>query len=164
MYTNAKIPGKHQLPPGLTQTSAAEAFSLVEVTMAMGLVSFCLVAMLGVLPVGLMQERKSFDKMSAMQVLATVESDFRSAPANTNTTTRYAIPTGVGEEGVVFVDNAFERTEQQADAEFSVRYRVSSTTASDGSPRMHVFIARALPSAVTPQSLVAEGIVQGRQP
>lgn len=161
MYTITKIAGKNETNLGLGKAGPSRAFSLVEVTMALGLVSFCLVAMLGVLPVGLMQERKSSDQMSAMHVLATMKSDFQSASSTSNTTSRYAIPTGLGEEGVVFVDNAFERTEQQANAEFSVRYRISSTTASNGSPRMHVFIARAMPSQVTQQSIVAEGIVQG---
>lgn len=59
--------------------NASKGFSLVEVTMAIGLMSFCLVALVGVLPVGMSQERKSTDQLLALQAMTAVVNDFRSS-------------------------------------------------------------------------------------
>ena len=130
--------------------------------MALGLMSFCLVAMLGMLPVGLRQERDSTDKMAAMQVLAAVGSDFQNTTTDSGETVQYSIPTGAGTTGSFFVDQACERTERQADAEYNVWYKVDDAVGSQAAPRMHVYVARVRPGALAQQSVVAEGIAQKR--
>lgn len=56
---------------------ARAGFSLVEVTLALGLVAFCLVALLGLLHAGLRQERTSIDQTQATHILDAVKDSFR---------------------------------------------------------------------------------------
>jgi len=140
---------------------SAAAFSLVEVTIAVGLMAFCLVAMLGVLPVGLMQERGSADKLAAMQVLTAVESDFQNS-ADSGLTTQYKIDPEVGGEGSFYVDHSFRHTEQQADAEFNVWYRIVGASGSQEAKRMHLFVTRVRPDGLAQLNVVVEGIAQKR--
>lgn len=144
-------------------TNCREAgFSLVEVTVAVGLMAFCLVAMLGVLPVGLMQERSSVDKQTATQVLAAVESDFLNSTVAGSETTLYKIRRSVGEEGSFYVDGSMQHTDQAADAEYNVWYRIVGQTGNPGDARMHLFVGRVRPDGLAQQNVVAEGIAQRR--
>jgi uncharacterized protein (TIGR02598 family) len=53
---------------------AVRAFSLVEITLSLGLVSFALVAMLGLLPTGLSTLRESMGQTVEAQILQTISS------------------------------------------------------------------------------------------
>lgn len=57
------------------------AFSLVEVTMAIGIVSFCLLALVGLLPVGLNAIKTSREEAAAANVLELVCGSIRKAEA-----------------------------------------------------------------------------------
>ena len=59
---------------------AVRAFSLVEVTLALGIVTFVLVAVIGVMPAALSSGRQSFDQNRAAAVANTLFSSFRSQP------------------------------------------------------------------------------------
>ena len=61
---------------------AARAFSLVEVTLALGIVTFVLVAIVGVMPVAMTSGRRSFDQNRAAAIADTLFSSFRSQPFN----------------------------------------------------------------------------------
>ncbi len=56
------------------------AFSLVEVTLALGIVTFALVAVVGVLPTALASGRQSFDQNRAAAIANTLFASFRSQP------------------------------------------------------------------------------------
>jgi len=56
------------------------AFSLVEVTLALGVASFCLVAVLGLLPVGIQTNQAAIQQTTANTILSSIISDMRSAP------------------------------------------------------------------------------------
>lgn len=166
MYTNADLTKRQTGFLGGRSAAGRGGFSLVEVTMAMGLVAFCLVAMLGVLPVGLAQERRSLDQLTASQVLAAVGNDFQIGGNGTGETAQYRIPVGVGSDGSFFVDQSFQYTSQAADAEHQVWYRINGVAGSPEELRMHLFIARAQPGQTSGQlaqgQTIAEGIVQKR--
>lgn len=53
-------------------------FSLVEACIAIGLVAFCLVALLGLFQVGLSQDRSAVDQVKAVHILAALSDEFRS--------------------------------------------------------------------------------------
>ncbi len=57
-------------------------FSLIEVTLALGIVTFALVGAVGVLPTALSSSRQSFNKNRASAIADTVFSSLRSAPFN----------------------------------------------------------------------------------
>lgn len=61
--------------------SAARAFSLVEVTLALGVAAFCLIVMLGLLPAGINANRAGSEQTVATGLAAAVAADLRAASA-----------------------------------------------------------------------------------
>jgi type II secretory pathway pseudopilin PulG len=61
------------------------AFSLVEVTLAIGIAAFCLIAVFGLMPVGVQTNRNANSQTSATNIIAAVAADLR-ATAKTNLT------------------------------------------------------------------------------
>ena len=153
---NAK---SNECPPARKRRTQA-GFSLVEVTMALGLMSFCLVAMLGMLPVGLQQARQSTDQAAAMQVLAAVRSDFQNVPSN-GRSVQFKIPTDVADKGSFLVDSALNLTEQQSAARYQVNYEVAVPAGSQTS-QMHLFIGRVRSGPLAQANVLVEGIAQQR--
>lgn len=142
-------------------------FSLVEVTLAMGLVSFCLVAMLGMLPVGLNQEQRSTEQLNAMHVIAAISSDFQTGSAVS--TPRFGLPLAAAGSGAFLVNRALEIASSSDDAEYKVWYRLAPASTDSARGQMHVFVSRARPSDTVTGSLAeltgrdyVEGIVQQR--
>lgn len=60
----------------------AAGFSLVEVTLAIGIVAFALITLLALMPVGLKTNRKSIDEIAALGMLTSLESDLRTSPSS----------------------------------------------------------------------------------
>ena len=61
------------------------AFSLVEITLALGVMAFCLVAIFGLLPVGFNSDRAAVEQTAAAGVAAALAADLRQTPAATVT-------------------------------------------------------------------------------
>jgi hypothetical protein len=55
----------------------ARAFSLVEVTLALGVAAFCLIAVFGLMPVGVQTNRNAKSQTGATGILTNVVSDMR---------------------------------------------------------------------------------------
>jgi uncharacterized protein (TIGR02598 family) len=53
------------------------AFSLVEVTLALGVAAFCLIAMIGMLPIGLKTQQAAVQQTTANQIVSQIFSDLR---------------------------------------------------------------------------------------
>jgi uncharacterized protein (TIGR02598 family) len=71
---------------------ADEAFSLVEVVVALGIATFCLLALLGLLSVGSINNSSSLDQTTATSLAEAVVSDLRTVHAGDAKTVRYGIP------------------------------------------------------------------------
>ena len=56
------------------------AFSLVEVTLALGIAVFCLIAVFGLVPVGVQTNRNATSQTTATNILSSVVSDIRASP------------------------------------------------------------------------------------
>ena len=56
------------------------AFSLVEVTLALGIAAFCLIAVFGLVPVGVQTNRNATSQTTATNILSSVVSDIRASP------------------------------------------------------------------------------------
>jgi uncharacterized protein (TIGR02598 family) len=52
-------------------------FSLVEVTLALGITAFCLIALIGIIPVGVKTNRDATSQTAATNIMAAVISDLR---------------------------------------------------------------------------------------
>jgi uncharacterized protein (TIGR02598 family) len=57
-----------------------DSFSLVEVTLALGVAAVCLVAIFGLLPVGLQTNRNAIERTNSLQMLTAVAADLRATP------------------------------------------------------------------------------------
>src|SRR5437773_10927056 len=67
------------------------AFSLVEVTLALGVAAFCLIAVFGLVPVGVQTNRNATSQTAATNILSSVVSDIRASPQSGSNTLRYGI-------------------------------------------------------------------------
>jgi hypothetical protein len=70
------------------------AFSLVEVTLALGIAAFCLIAVFGLVPVGVQTNRNATSQTVATNILSSVVSDIRASPnggASGSLTAKYKI-------------------------------------------------------------------------
>jgi len=72
-------------------------FSLVEVTLALGVAGFCLVALLGLLPVALNSNRAAIEQTAANGILSAIIADLRATPPTAPrgvaaTSQQYSIP------------------------------------------------------------------------
>ena len=59
------------------------AFSLVEVALALGVAGFCLIAVFGLVPLGVNTGRLASDQMAASSILTHVLTDLRATPTTT---------------------------------------------------------------------------------
>jgi uncharacterized protein (TIGR02598 family) len=80
----------------------SSSFSLVEVTIALGVASFCLIAVFGLLPVGLQTNRNALGRTAATSILSSVTADLRATPPASSTTPQYGIMFGT--ETTVYID------------------------------------------------------------
>jgi uncharacterized protein (TIGR02598 family) len=63
----------------------AAAFSLVEVTLALGIAAFCLIAVFGLMPVGVQTNRNATSQTAAMNIISAVVTDLRTMPKTPGT-------------------------------------------------------------------------------
>jgi uncharacterized protein (TIGR02598 family) len=70
------------------------AFSLVEVTLALGIAAFCLIAVFGLMPVGVQTNRNATSQTAATNITAAAVADLRATPTTTNISPQFAITFG----------------------------------------------------------------------
>jgi uncharacterized protein (TIGR02598 family) len=70
------------------------AFSLVEVTLSLGIAAFCLMAVFGLMPVGVQTNRNAISQTAATNIMAAVVADLRATPSASNTSVQFGITFG----------------------------------------------------------------------
>jgi uncharacterized protein (TIGR02598 family) len=80
------------------QPRRRDGFSLIEVTTALGVMSFCFVSLLGLIPASLTSTEATLRNTTAAGLAAAVVSDLRAAPDTAADSTRYGLsmPPGAG--------------------------------------------------------------------
>jgi uncharacterized protein (TIGR02598 family) len=78
----------------MKKLSAASAFSLVEVTLALGVAAFCLIAIFGLIPVGVQTNRNATSQTRAANIMAAVSADLRATPNANSTSSQLGITFG----------------------------------------------------------------------
>jgi uncharacterized protein (TIGR02598 family) len=73
---------------------SASAFSLIEVTLALGIAAFCLIAVIGVIPVGVQTTRSATSQTAATNIMAAVIADLRATPTTTNSSVQFGLGFG----------------------------------------------------------------------
>lgn len=99
-------------------------FSLVEVTLALGIAGFCLITLFGLLPLGVKTNQGSISQTAAAAVLSSVVADLRATPKTSPTSRLYEITMGTPK--VLYVDGE-GRTVTATDPTATPRYRVAVT-------------------------------------
>lgn len=83
-----------------TGSQALRGFSLIEVTVALAVTSFCLVVLVGLVPVGLQRYQKADDQSSMVNLATMVASDLDATTNGTSAVTSprfsFSIPTSGG--------------------------------------------------------------------
>jgi uncharacterized protein (TIGR02598 family) len=69
-------------------------FSLVELTLALGVAAFCLIAVFGLMPVGVQTNRNATSQTRATHIAAAVAADLRGTPRANNTSPQFGITFG----------------------------------------------------------------------
>jgi len=80
------------------------AFSLVEVTLALGIAAFCLIAIFGLMPVGVQTNRNATSQTAASNIIASVIADMRATASSTSR--QYGITFGIAK--TLYFDGAGE--------------------------------------------------------
>jgi uncharacterized protein (TIGR02598 family) len=70
------------------------AFSLVELTLALGVAALCLIAVLGLMPVGVQTNRNATSQTAATNIMAAVLADLRATPKANPTSAQFGITFG----------------------------------------------------------------------
>jgi uncharacterized protein (TIGR02598 family) len=116
------------------------AFSLVEVTLAIGVAAFCLLAVFGLMPIGVQTNRNATSQTRATNILASVLADLRSTPLTTppggaNTSLQYQISIPANPVGsatsvppLFFAEDGTFSTSIQAQSRYQVNITFLPTT------------------------------------
>lgn len=69
-------------------------FSLVEITLALGVASFCLIALFGLLSVGIQTNQSATSQTASTNILSAVFADMGATPKTTTTSAQFGITFG----------------------------------------------------------------------
>ena len=78
------------------------AFSLIELTLALGIAAFCLIAIFGLMPVGVQTNRNATSQTAATNIIAAVVADLRATPKNSTTSSQFNIAFGTNPPPMYF--------------------------------------------------------------
>jgi uncharacterized protein (TIGR02598 family) len=135
-------------------TSKNAAFSLIEVTLALGVAAFCLIAVFGLMPVGVQTNRNATSQTAATNIIAAVVVDLRATPIANPTSSQFGI--AFGNDVTLYFDNAGQAaTLLGADS----RYRLRVTWNGSAGLR-YADLKITWPAAVDPTTTTPSGSVE----
>src|SRR5947199_6629580 len=83
------------------------AFSLVELTLALGVAAFCLITVFGLIPVGVQTNRNATSQTAATSIIAAVIADLRATPKANTASAQFCIPFATsGTTALLYFDSA----------------------------------------------------------
>ena len=135
-------------------------FSLVEVTLALGVTAFCLIALFGLLPLGVQINQSSMSQTAAASLLSSIIADLRAAPKTSLTSWQYDITFGTAK--LLYFDGE-GRSVAPTDPNVSPRYRVTITfPASPAGAFAPTFVSLKVtwPALVDPATTAPAGFVE----
>jgi uncharacterized protein (TIGR02598 family) len=116
---------------------------LIEVTLAIGIAAFCLIAVFGLVPIATLTNRNATSQTAATNVIASVIADMRATPGSTSA--QYGIQFGTAK--TLYFDGAgLFATLLGANS----RYRVTITFPSSPSGLSYADVKATWPAAATP--------------
>jgi hypothetical protein len=85
---------------------ATAAFSLVELTIAIGIAALCLVGVFALVPVGALTNRNATCQTAAINLIAAVVADMRATPKTSPTSVQFCIPFATSGSSTLYFDGA----------------------------------------------------------
>jgi len=134
----------------MRKLSDAAAFSLVEVTLAIGIAAFCLITVCALVPVAVLANRNATSQTAATNIIASVTADMRATTASTSP--QYNITFGTPK--TLFFDGAGQFTTSLG---ANSRYRVSVTFPSSPSGLSYADIKATWPAPADPATTTPSG-------
>jgi len=111
----------------ICEMGSTHAFSLVEVTLALGIAAFCLIAVFALMPVGVQTNRNATSQTAVTNMMAAVVADLRATPKSAPASSHFGI--AFGTDATRYFDNTGQgSTSRTPDS----RYRLIVTW--NGSP------------------------------
>jgi uncharacterized protein (TIGR02598 family) len=129
------------------------AFSLVELTLAIGIAAFCLIAVFGLMPVGVQTNRNATSQTAATNIIASVIADMRATTSSTSP--QYGVTFGTPR--TLYFDGAGQFT-TVLDA--NSRYRMSITFPSSPTGLSYADIRVTWPAPADPATTTPSGQVE----
>ena len=135
--------------------SNSHAFSLVELVIALGVAAFCLIAVFGLMPVGMQTNRNATSQTAATNIIAGIVADLRATPAAATTSPQFGITFGT--DKTLYFD-----TSGQASTSLSTdsRYRLSITWNSAPTGLHYAALKVTWPAAADPEVTTPNGSVE----
>ena len=127
------------------------AFSLVEVTLAIGIAAFCLIAAFGLIPVGVQTNRNATSQTATTNIIASLIADMRATTASTSP--QYGITFGTSK--TLYFDGVGQFT---TSLDANSRYQVSISFPSSPPSLSYADVKITWPAAATPAN--ASGSVE----
>jgi uncharacterized protein (TIGR02598 family) len=106
----------------------AAAFSLVEVTLALGVAAFCLIAVFGLTPVGVQTNRNATSQTAATNIVAAVVADLRATPTTSTTSTQFGITFGTNPPPLYFDSAGQKSTSLTANSRYQLNITWSGSS------------------------------------
>jgi len=108
------------------------AFSLVEVTLALGVAGFCLLVIIGILPTGVNINRTSFAQTSAANLSTSIAADLEATASTSSVTPVYALSMSGTNTLYLTADGSTVSSAVGAQYRATVTTAAPTTTASGG--------------------------------
>jgi uncharacterized protein (TIGR02598 family) len=131
------------------------AFSLVEVVLALGVATFCLIAVVGLMPVGVQTNRNAAFQTAATNIMAAIVADLRTTPAAAATSPQFAITFGT--DKTLYFDASGQAS---ASVGPDSRYRLSITWNSAPTGLNYADLKVTWPASVDPATATPSGVVK----
>jgi uncharacterized protein (TIGR02598 family) len=122
------------------------AFSLIEVTIAIGIAAFCLITIFALLPVGVTTNRTSVNNTVAAGLASGIVADLRAAPLPTSTTSAgtsplYGITPDTATEKTLYLKSDGSVSGSAADADYAALVKITKPATSPGATPVYIKIS-----------------------
>ena len=112
---------------------ARAGFSLVEVTISLGIAGFCLVVLLGLLPIGLKSNQAAIQQTLGNNILSSVAADLKTSPRGAATNSPlFQIPIPANPVNAATSQTLFFTGEGQTNTQAQARFRLTVTFSTNG--------------------------------
>jgi uncharacterized protein (TIGR02598 family) len=145
------------------------AFSLIELTLAIGVAAFCLLTVMGLIPIAVVTNRNATSQTRATNIVAAVMADLRATPKATSTSSQLAITFGTAKtlyfnsEGEASCDLAGSQKADCVSAwspAIQTRYRLTVTFPTSPAGSSYADLRVTWPAPVDPANTTPSGMAE----